>query len=56
MEARGFGAPGPRTWSRPARLAAADAVLLGAAAAAVAVAVAAAVAAGAWNPVLAGHA
>ncbi|RRR28332.1 ATP-binding cassette domain-containing protein [Schaalia georgiae] len=28
MEARGFGAPGPRTWARPSRMGAADAALM----------------------------
>ena len=43
MEARGFGAPGPRTWARPSRMGAADAALMAVAvlipAAAIAVAV-----------------
>jgi energy-coupling factor transporter transmembrane protein EcfT len=56
MEARGFGASARRTWSRPARLSAADAALVAAAVAVVAVAVSAAVMTGAWNPILAGHA
>ena len=28
MEARGFGAPGPRTWARPSQMGAADAALM----------------------------
>lgn len=32
MEARGFGAPGPRTWARPSRMGAADAALMAVAA------------------------
>jgi energy-coupling factor transport system permease protein len=56
MEARGFGAPVARTWTRTARLTGADAGLLASAVGALAVAVAVAVATGAWNPILAGHA
>lgn len=50
MEARGFGGPGGRTWARPARLGAPDALLVGAAGAVLAAAIAAAVLAGTWNP------
>ncbi|MGP6204918.1 energy-coupling factor transporter transmembrane component T family protein [Microbacterium sp. F2] len=52
MEARGFGAPGPRTWARESRFGLAEwlLVLLGAAIAAVAVT--AAVLAGSWNFIL----
>jgi energy-coupling factor transport system permease protein len=49
MEARGFGAPGRRTWARPSRLAARDAVLLAGAVAIAAAAVTASVATGHWN-------
>jgi energy-coupling factor transport system permease protein len=52
MEARGFGAPEPRTWARPSRLAARDAVLLAASLAIAAAAVTAAVLTGSWNLVL----
>ena len=51
MEARGFGGPGARTWARPSRLGAADAVLTVGAAAVLGIAIAAAVLAGTWNPV-----
>ena len=52
MEARGFGAPGPRTWARESRFGLAEwlLVLLGAAIAAVAVT--AAVLTGSWNFIL----
>lgn len=52
MEARGFGAPGPRTWARESRFGLAEwlLVLLGAAIAAIAVT--AAVLAGSWNFIL----
>ena len=53
MEARGFGAPGPRTWARPSRLRPRDAVLVLLAAAIAACAVAAAIATGAWTLVFA---
>lgn len=52
MEARGFGAPGPRTWARESRVGPAEwlLVLLGAVIAAIAVG--AAVATGSWNFIL----
>ncbi|MFD1722728.1 energy-coupling factor transporter transmembrane component T family protein [Amnibacterium endophyticum] len=50
MEARGFGGPGGRTWARPSRLGAPDAVLVAAAVVVLGVAVAAAVLAGTWHP------
>lgn len=49
MEARGFGAPGPRTWARESRLGWADAVLMAIAVAVAAASVVAAVAAGTWT-------
>ena len=52
MEARGFGAPGPRTWARESRFGAAEWALLGVGAAISGVAIAAAVATGAWNFIL----
>lgn len=52
MEARGFGAPGPRTWARPSRLRARDAGLVALAAATAAASVAVAVAAGTWTFIL----
>lgn len=52
MEARGFGGPGPRTWARPSRLRARDAVLVATAVAIVAVAVTAAVLTGRWESVV----
>ncbi|WP_337001585.1 MULTISPECIES: energy-coupling factor transporter transmembrane component T family protein [unclassified Microbacterium] len=52
MEARGFGAPGPRTWARESRFGAAEWTLLGIGAAISAIAIAAAVATGAWNFIL----
>ncbi|KZE88463.1 energy-coupling factor transporter transmembrane component T family protein [Microbacterium sp. TNHR37B] len=51
MEARAFGAPGPRTWARPSRLVRADVVLIVAALAIPAIALAAAVATGSFRPV-----
>ena len=52
MEARGFGAPGPRTWARESRFGAAEWALLAVGAAISAIAIAAAVATGAWNFIL----
>ena len=52
MEARGFGAPGPRTWARVSRFGRAEWVLLAVGAGISAVAIAAAVATGAWNFIL----
>ncbi len=52
MEARGFGAPGRRTWARPSRFGAGDLILLGLGAGIAAAAVLAAVASGAWNFIL----
>lgn len=52
MEARGFGAPGRRTWARPSRFGRRDAAVILAGAAISAIAVAAAVASGAWNLIL----
>ncbi len=49
MEARGLGAPGPRTWARPSRLAGRDAAFLAVAVGILALAIGAAVATGAWN-------
>ena len=49
MEARGFGAPGPRTWARTSRFGGADAVLAVAGFAVAVVAVAAAVLLGTWR-------
>lgn len=51
MEARGFGAPGPRTWARPSRLHARDAVLVAIAVAVAAASVVVSVATGAWRPI-----
>lgn len=48
MEARGFGAPGPRTWARPSRLHRRDAVLVAVACGVAAASAAAALAAGTW--------
>ncbi|MCU1438308.1 MAG: transporter [Naasia sp.] len=48
MEARAFGAPGPRTWARRSRLSRADALLVAAAAGIAVTAVGAAVALGEW--------
>jgi energy-coupling factor transport system permease protein len=52
MEARGFGAPGPRTWARESRLTTADAVLVGIAALIATAAIAAAMWAGTWTWIL----
>lgn len=52
MEARGFGAPGPRTWARESRLSAADAVIVVLAVAIAAAAVATAMWAGTWTWIL----
>ncbi|MDF2508921.1 MAG: transporter [Microbacterium sp.] len=52
MEARGFGAPGRRTWARESRFGAAEWVLLAVGAAISGIAIAAAVATGAWNFIL----
>lgn len=52
MEARGFGAPGRRTWARESRLHRQDGMLLLAGAAISALAVAAAVLTGSWNFIL----
>ncbi len=49
MEARGFGAPGTRTWARESRLGRPDAVLLGIAVVIAAASVVAAVWAGTWT-------
>lgn len=49
MEARGLGAAGERTWARPSRLAARDALVLLVGAAIAGIAVTAAVATGHWN-------
>ena len=56
MEARGFGAPGPRTWARRSRLHARDAVLIGIAVVIATLALTIAVTTGFWNPTLAGFA
>lgn len=52
MEARGFGAPGTRTWARVSRFGGREWLLIAIGAAISAVAVAAAVAAGTWNFIL----
>ena len=52
MEARGFGAPGRRTWARESRFGAPEWILLAVGAAISAPAIAAAVATGAWNFIL----
>jgi energy-coupling factor transport system permease protein len=52
MEARGFGAPGPRTWARESRFGAAEWGLLAVGAAISAIAITAAVVTGAWNFIL----
>jgi len=52
MEARGFGAPGIRTWARASRFGGREWTLIGIGAAISAVAVAAAVLAGTWNFIL----
>ncbi len=49
MEARGFGAPGARTWARPSRLTASDAVVFGVAVLIAGTAVSTSVATGNWN-------
>ncbi|MDH6181302.1 energy-coupling factor transport system permease protein [Microbacteriaceae bacterium SG_E_30_P1] len=49
MEARAFGAPGPRTWARRSRLRGADAVLLALAVAVAVASVSISVATGSWN-------
>ncbi len=49
MEARGLGAPGPRTWARPSRLHPRDGVVVLVGVAIAAAAVSAAIATGAWN-------
>jgi len=49
MEARGFGAPGPRSWARPSRLRPRDAVLVAIAAVVAAASITLAVAAGSWT-------
>ena len=54
MEARGFDAPGGRTWARRSQLGRADAVLMLATVLVLAAAVGAALAAGTWNPVSGG--
>ncbi|WP_345752934.1 energy-coupling factor transporter transmembrane component T family protein [Microbacterium rhizophilus] len=52
MEARGFGAPTPRTWARPSRWGALEWALLVAGAAISAIAVTVSVATGSWNVIL----
>nr|BFF09889.1 hypothetical protein GCM10025699_11920 [Microbacterium flavescens] len=52
MEARGFGAPGQRTWARDSPFGGAEWALMGAGLAIAAVATAAALAAGTWNFIL----
>ncbi|WP_374459159.1 energy-coupling factor transporter transmembrane protein EcfT [Microbacterium sp.] len=52
MEARGFGAPGRRTWARESRFGAPEWALLAVGAAISGIAIAAAVATGAWNFIL----
>ena len=52
MEARGFGAPGRRTWARESRFGAAEWLLLAVGAAISGIAVAAVVVTGAWNFIL----
>lgn len=49
MEARGLGFPGPRSWARPSRLHARDAVFVGIGVAIVALAIASAVVTGQWT-------
>jgi energy-coupling factor transport system permease protein len=49
MEARGFGAPGTRSWARPSRLRPRDAVLVAIAAAVAAASITISVAAGSWT-------
>ena len=52
MEARGFGAPGPRTWARESHFGWREWVLMAIGAAISAIAVTAAVLAGTWNFIL----
>ena len=52
MEARGFGAPGRRTWARESRFGTSEWILLAVGAAISGTAIAAAVATGAWNFIL----
>jgi len=52
MEARGFGAPGARTWARPSPFGAAEWALMGTGLAIALAATAAAIAAGTWNFIL----
>jgi energy-coupling factor transport system permease protein len=52
MEARAFGAPGPRTWAREARFGGREWALVGIGVAIAAASVAVSVATGAWNPIL----
>lgn len=52
MEARAFGAPGPRTWARPSRFGGAEWGLIAVGLAIALVATAAALAAGTWNFIL----
>jgi energy-coupling factor transporter transmembrane protein EcfT len=52
MEARGLGAPGPRTWTRPARFSGVDAVVLAAGLGVALVAVTVGIATGSWRAVL----
>lgn len=52
MEARGFGAPGPRTWARESPFGAAEWALMGVGLAIALLATAAALAAGTWNFIL----
>jgi len=54
MEARGFGAPGPRSWARQSRFGGREAVLLLIGAAVAALAVTASVATGNWNFIVGG--
>jgi len=49
MEARGFGAPGPRSWARPATLSGADAVAVALGVAIAALAVLVSVSTGSWH-------
>jgi len=52
MEARAFGAPGPRTWARESRFGRGDTLLLLAGFAISATALAVSIAVGAFNPIL----
>jgi len=52
MEARGFGAPGPRTWARESTLGGGDWALMGIGLAIALIATGAAIAAGTWNFIL----